>query len=352
MQTQQNRYECLDLLRGISAFGVMTFHLSILGVSAARHGYLAVDLFFILSGFVLAHAYSDRLSSIGFGAFVKLRLIRIMPLSIFGLLLGTAYFVLRNITQPQSLYSLVDIASGTVFNIFLLPKPWTSVALTDTTFPTNTPLWSLSLELITNFVWAYGLFRAKTAVLAVITVFSAALLLFFILQHGNADIGATWGTYLGGVSRVTFGFFAGVLIWRFRPTQNWPAWTALFAASALIGVMLIDNSGPIFDFFVVIFVFPVIVTMASATNVGNGNYLLRVIGDISYPLYVVHVPIFMTVAGLSKLLQIGDQTYLAAVSVFLTVVVAVAVDRIYDRPLRRAMNRMTASHGAKLYKQA
>jgi peptidoglycan/LPS O-acetylase OafA/YrhL len=136
----QNRYETLDGLRGAAAIGVMFFHLSIIGLPIAYHGYLAVDFFFILSGFVMSHAYETKLRSIKFSTFLKLRLIRIFPLSVFGLLLGSLYFVLRNASQKTSAYSYGDILFGAGFNAFLLPKPWMTPAPTDTIFPSNTPL--------------------------------------------------------------------------------------------------------------------------------------------------------------------------------------------------------------------
>lgn len=151
---RQVRYEALDWLRGLAAIGVMFFHFSIIGLHIAPHGYLAVDLFFILSGFVMSHAYSDRLSSMKFSIFLKIRLIIILPLSVIGLLAGTSYFLFRYYIQAKSQYNLHDIISGTVFNLFLFPKPWVTPTPTDTIFPSNTPLWSLSLEVFINFLWA------------------------------------------------------------------------------------------------------------------------------------------------------------------------------------------------------
>ncbi|MDN3566834.1 acyltransferase family protein [Paeniroseomonas aquatica] len=156
------RYEILDGLRGVAAVGVMLFHLSIIGLPLAQHGYLAVDFFFILSGFVMAHAYEAKLTTMRFTAFLQLRLIRVLPLSIFGLLFGSLYFVLRNASQNSSMYSFGDILSGTLFNALLLPKPWMTPAPTDTIFPSNTPLWSLSLEMLVNIFWARSLFNARS----------------------------------------------------------------------------------------------------------------------------------------------------------------------------------------------
>lgn len=339
----ENRYEILDGLRGIAAIGVMLFHLSILGLHLATHGYLAVDFFFVLSGFVMAHAYGNRLPEIGIWAFIRLRFIRIMPLSLFGLLLGSAYFLLRYTTQSQSLYSLGDIVSATFLNLFLLPKPWMSAAPTDTIFPSNTPLWSLSLEMMINIVWAIFLLRTGPLRLAGLIVLSAIALVFFTLYHGNADLGATWPTYLGGVSRVVFGFIAGLVVWRYRLKPRQSALYALFAALALASVFFVPDFGPWFDIAAIIFAFPLIVWLATSTTYGPERRLFRLVGEISYPLYVVHVPIFMFVAGLAKLAKYDTHTeMLAGVAVTASILAAIGLDRLYDRPVRRALSAADA----------
>ena len=121
----------------------MLMHLTFLGLSVAPNGYLAVDFFFVLSGYVMSHAYAQRLESMSFSRFVQLRLIRLLPLSLMGLLIGTSYFLARACFLPDSLYTVPDILGGAAFNAFLIPKPWISAPPTDTIFTTDPPLWSL-----------------------------------------------------------------------------------------------------------------------------------------------------------------------------------------------------------------
>lgn len=327
-------------MRGIASVSVMLFHLTILGVPISSHGYLAVDFFFMLSGFVLAHSYTDKLHDISFSRFLKLRLIRIMPLSVLGLLLGSSYFLLRYFTQRQSLYGLFDIAFATVFNLLLLPKPWITSAPTDTIFPSNTPLWSLSLEMLINLVWAFWLFRARKYLLISVVIVSGVLLLLFVTHRGSADFGATWPTYLGGMSRVVFGFFSGVIIWHNRPMATKPKRYALFAALLLACIFFVPECGPWFDVIVIGLAFPAIIIVATSSNYGSETRLFSFVGQISYPLYVTHVPLFMFAAGMTKIFRIDDQTYIvAATAILISIIISFALDRLYDRPVRRVISK-------------
>ena len=342
----QNRYETLDGLRGVAAIGVMFFHLSIIGLPIAYHGYLAVDFFFMLSGFVMSHAYETKLSSVRFSTFLTLRLIRIFPLSVFGLLLGSLYFLLRNVSQNSSAYSYGDILLGTGFNIFLLPKPWMTPAPTDTIFPSNTPLLSLSLEMLINFVWALYFFRARSTTLMSIIVVSGSAFVYFTINHHTADIGATWPTYLGGLSRAVFGFFAGSMIWRSRVQPDKPSLYAVLPFLVLVGIIFAPDLGPFFDVVVVVTVFPAIIFIASCTGhrskIGAFNFL----GNISFPLYVVHVPLLMFSAGLTKFFDFSEHINIVSMVTVLTCILSsVFLDKYYDRKMRRVLTRKVFEEG-------
>ena len=91
------RYEILDGLRGVAAMIVVVYHLfedfgAGVAVQGANHGYLAVDFFFVLSGFVIGYAYDDRWDRMSYGDFFKRRLIRLHPMVIFGSFLGLLMF--------------------------------------------------------------------------------------------------------------------------------------------------------------------------------------------------------------------------------------------------------------------
>jgi peptidoglycan/LPS O-acetylase OafA/YrhL len=341
--TPQFRYEALDGMRGIAAIGVLIFHLSILGIRVGDHGYLAVDFFFILSGFVLSHAYTDRLTTIQFGSFLRQRIIRIIPLSILGLLIGSSYFLLRYLTQHSSLYSLEDILLATVLNAALIPKPWTTSAPTDTIFPSNTPLWSLSLEMFVNILWFGLLYKARTITLVFIVVLSALFLIIFTAYENTADLGATWPTYCGGIARVMFGFFMGALLWRHRPKPVKGKIYTLVPIITLIATLMSPNWGVLFDLLAIMLLFPMIVLMASSSNFSPKISCLRFAGDISYPLYVIHVPILMYAVGIAKTIGIESSSIVALAVVIACIFASFILNRLYDRPLRRYLRQLIMS---------
>lgn len=91
------RFEILDGLRGVAAMIVVAFHLfETYSAGPAHqilnHGYLAVDFFFILSGFVIGYAYDNRWDRMTVWDFFKRRLIRLQPMVILGTLIGAFWF--------------------------------------------------------------------------------------------------------------------------------------------------------------------------------------------------------------------------------------------------------------------
>src|ERR1700748_3183694 len=92
LKTKQH-FEILDGMRGIAAISVVVFHfmeviITDYSQNFIGHGFLAVDFFFCLSGFVIAYAYDDRIRQMGKANFFKARLIRLRPLVILGSVLG------------------------------------------------------------------------------------------------------------------------------------------------------------------------------------------------------------------------------------------------------------------------
>lgn len=337
------RYEVLDGLRGAAAVGVMIFHFSIIGLPLAQHGYLAVDFFFVLSGFVLSHAYAARLDAMPLVDFMRLRLIRMLPLSVLGLSIGSLYFLIRFYTQNYSQYSVFDIVGGTMFNTALLPKPWSSPAPTDTIFTTNTPLWSLSLEILMNLVWAAFFYKARSWILLIVALVSAVAIYAFALENGSADLGATWPTYPGGLARAGFGFFIGVVLWRYRPEPDKGGFLPEIAAVLLIAVLFVPDVGPLFDVFAILFLLPAIIYLASGSDYRKERALFRAAGGLSYPLYAIHVPMLHFMVGSVKILHMENRpVFVAVLAALLCTGTAYALDRLYDRPIRRVLTRALA----------
>ena len=334
---QQARYEVLDGLRGVAAIGVLIFHLSIVGApQLLPRGYLAVDLFFILSGFVLSHSYTDRLYRISLLDFIKIRLIRLLPLSILGVVVGTSYFFIRLITHQNSLYSSADITFSALFNVVLLPKPWITQTPTDTIFPTDTPLWSLSLEMMVNIIWAAVLFRISTALLSIIAVLSGICLASLIIYHGNADLGVTWPTYIGGALRALFGFCVGMLIWRYKPktflSKSIP-WISMVSLIILLGVPF---GGATLEAFFIVIALPCLIYLSVCVDYQSERFFFSLLGRLSYPLYIIQVPILMLTVGIVKALHLDHATsHLIFAIVPVCILIAILLDRFYDLPVRK-----------------
>ncbi|WP_342740555.1 acyltransferase [Bradyrhizobium sp. B117] len=339
----EERFEVLDALRGFAAIGVVLFHLSIVGApQLAPHGYLAVDFFFMLSGFVLSHSYAVRLQSrrLTVSSFLQLRMKRLLPLSLLGLLLGTGYFLVRLAMQKYSQYGLSDILAGTAFNAALLPKPWVSQAPTDTTFPTNTPMWSLSFEIAVNVLWAALISRVTTKCAWVITAVTGGLLTLTILKSGTADLGATWTTFFGGAVRTLFGFFVGVLVWHYRPRPFLSTFPLLPMILLLATVFCFPIRSSVLDAVSIVLIFPLLMCLSVACHHRRKQRLLSELGRLSYPLYVVHVPILMSTVGLLKAIHL-EQTascYLFAL-VPICILVAIGLDKYYDRPIASVLGK-------------
>ena len=144
--SQRHVYLNLDALRGVAAISVMLYHFSpfITDGKVLPSSYLAVDLFFLLSGFVIAHAYDRKIESgMGFGTFLLIRLIRLYPLYLAGTLLGFFYLLIKNRLIPAEYLPLSDIAVMLTTGMFFIPLVGSAY---HTIFPLNPASWSLVLR--------------------------------------------------------------------------------------------------------------------------------------------------------------------------------------------------------------
>nr|WP_317131583.1 acyltransferase [Mucilaginibacter ginsenosidivorans] len=147
-------FEILDGLRGVAALSVVTFHFMEMAISDYSknfigHGFLAVDFFFCLSGFVIAYAYDDRIGKMGVMEFFKSRLIRLHPMVIMGSVLGLITFLFDPFGGHPELYSTGRIALIFLCSILLIPFPVVTERAFNL-FNLNAPAWSLFWEYIAN----------------------------------------------------------------------------------------------------------------------------------------------------------------------------------------------------------
>jgi peptidoglycan/LPS O-acetylase OafA/YrhL len=290
MQAKAQRFLLLDAMRGVAAIAVVSGHVGdAWGHPIGQLYILAVDFFFILSGFVIAYAYQSKLASgMSSASFWRIRAIRLYPLLVVGAMIGAAVMFVFRSDEPGN--DAWRIAGSAVFAMLALPT-----FLFNTTamaFPLNGPAWSLFFELIANFVYA-PLSRLLTRNrLIVLTLIAAALLAYDSLNRGTIESG--WSKYdlLGGVFRVFFGFTCGLTLyqirpkWKLKPIYGW-ALMALLAVVLYVPLNLRADG----QLVIALAVMPAIVWAGSAIEmVGVGAEIGIFLGMLSYPLYILHKP--------------------------------------------------------------
>ena len=288
-------YDVLDGLRGTAAIVILIFHYlemiyldysdNILG-----HGFLAVDFFFCLSGFVIGFAYDDnRIKTIGMKGFFANRLIRLHPLVVLGSIIGLTGFVLNPFVDSSEA-GWGPILLAFVGSILLIPTPFLPFR-GGGLFPYNTPSWSLFLEYIANIVYALVLCRIKKVWLLVLGCISAGWLMYTSYKSGWLINGWDIKTIGDGFPRVSYSFIAGLLIFRYKFVLHNKLGFAL-PFVLLMAVFIyphVDNDW-FTEAFMVIAVFPLIISIGAGADVtGWIKKLCIFIGRLSYPLYMTHI---------------------------------------------------------------
>lgn len=337
-----DHYLGLDLLRGVAALAVVFFHcnerfdLNFL----CPHGYLAVDFFFVLSGFVIARAYYDRLSSrtLTLARFAQMRVIRLMPLIILGTLIAAMLEFGRPGNTDHRAHAL-DTAEALLLGSLLLPMLRPSV-LQAVIFPLNGPAWSLFFEAIANAVFAV-LAKARAGAVqvgAVLTV-SGALYAYGIYQYGTVDIGARPETMLFGIARVGWSFTLGIALFHLR--HRAPMWSfdipLLLLITTLVMPVVSKRYDP-FDIACVFAILPLIVWLASTAQFGaRGQRSAAWSGDLSYPLYALHYPLLRvaTVVSAPFHLEVAGRIAMVMTTALLIVVLSAFAYALYDIPIRK-----------------
>ena len=349
MSADNQRFVVLDGMRGLAAIAVITDHVHSPIAEALLPGrYLAVDFFFVLSGFVLAHVYGPRLQrNLSLFEFMRVRLIRFYPLYIVGLLAGAALMALHAV-RGWNEATLDHVAASTVFGLAFLPVPPNFSIWPDAPFPLNGPSWSLFFELFINAVFAAIVLWLTPRRSALIALGGAVALVAFTYLSGELGGGHRWSNFLGGFARVTLGFFAGVCIYQLRAywrAPTLPAWAGFALLLAALMAHAPDRDWRMaFDMIASIVVFPLLVMMCADSPIsGRFARLPAWMGAVSYGVYVLHVPLW-------GWLRVAMETFgvhlpgLANVALVAALAVSAAwlLDKIYDAPARRFLGRRRA----------
>jgi peptidoglycan/LPS O-acetylase OafA/YrhL len=365
LKSSKPHYEILDGLRGVAAILVVIFHVFEVHSHGdftkliINHAYLAVDFFFLLSGFVLAYAYDDRWSTMSLKDFFKRRIVRLQPMIIAGMIIGAILFYFQD-SAGMGWRSIHDVPLWKMLLVMLIGftvipvgkgldiRGWSEM------HPLNGPAWSLFFEYIANIAYALVLRKTSKIVLSILTILAAGITIHYALTNPAGNIIGGWTiddpTQLRiGFTRLTFPFLAGLLLARIgklRYTKN-----AFLSASLLLIVFLSvphlggDNNiwNRLFECFCIIILFPFVIWLGAGGKVHGKKTagVCKFLGDISYPVYITHYPIayvYMAWVTNNKLSLAQSWPYF-----LLTVIVSIAVAyltmKFYDIPIRNWLRK-------------
>ncbi len=359
----KSHYEILDGLRGVASIMVVSFHTFEAYADGNRfkqiinHGYLAVDFFFLLSGFVIAYAYDDRWDRMSQWDFYKRRLIRLQPMVVMGTVIGALLFYLQSAPifplisgTPVWKMLLVMLVGFTM--IPLLPsmdiRGWQEM------HPLNGPAWSLFFEYVANILYAMGLRKLPKRYLALLVLVSAAFLVQYVVFGPQGDMIGGWAVDRQqlhiGFARLMYPFFAGILLMRLGVRPHVKHAFALCSLLLVVTFALPRFGGPehlwvngLYEAFCIIVLFPLIVSLGAGDRLRSPGAIkvCRFLGGISYPLYITHYPlIYVYTAWVTR-----DHVPAARGAVFgvLLLMTALAIAyaslKLYDEPVRRWLGR-------------
>ena len=384
------RYEILDGLRGVAALMVVIFHLFETyskgpAFQIVNHGYLAVDFFFVLSGFVVGYAYDDRWDKMTTWGFFKRRLTRLHPMVIAGTLVGAALFFFSGTAFPKTMeVEGWKFALCLVMGLLILPcgkgldiRGWGEL----NSF--NGPQWTLTLEYIGNILYAFVFRHLPKIALAILCVICAFFTLdltmgwdvfgLFPMKEITTEagkvlqIGGPQYNVIGGWSlepeqiyiaftRLLYPFLCGLLISRILPshrTESNPSgspihikggfWWCALAIAVLLAIPCIGGKQGIADGLYqavcILLLFPLIVLTGagSKTTDARSTAVCKWLGDISYPIYITHYPlIYMQMDWVARHGDAPQWQHIAvgAGILFTAVILAWGLQKAYDEPVR------------------
>jgi peptidoglycan/LPS O-acetylase OafA/YrhL len=307
-QPVTGRIEAFDSLRGIAAFGVVFWHygahfqahpLNVIFSPFYHAGYLLVDFFFVLSGYVIARAYWKENRQKKLLSNIRSRIARLYPLHLFTLLwVASMQWALEKqghapfASSENSLYHFA-------LNLVML----NGVGFQHS-FSFNGPAWSISTEFVVNC--AFMLFIASTVLARMVYIFAGIFVavVLFSLSHSLLHNDRVLGYLDPQLVRCALGFGVGVILqlahhreWLCKATV--PTWIRDFLAVAtLIGITLFLTTqrphASVTSYFIVMTLSAILLATVSQSNLTKNLLQLRplvFLGEISYSIYLVHFPL-------------------------------------------------------------
>ena len=366
------RYEILDGLRGVAAMMVVAYHLFETYYSGKpdqpiNHGYLAVDFFFALSGFVIGYAYDDRWDQMSTWSFFKRRLIRLHPMVIFGTLFGAVMFYFGSCTEfpliNETPWYMVVFVMFWCFTMIPLPNTMDIRGWAETN-PLNGPAWTLQWEYLANILYALFIRRFSKLMLGIcVTIFACFTIIlcldidiFGVLQERSwaaYTVVGGWSTTPDqlqvGATRLLYPFFCGLFLsrmgWMIKVHGGFWWCSLLIVILLAMPWMGVGTEGDsrwtngLYEAICILVCFPLIVSIGAGSSVkgGKSEAVNKFLGDISFPIYITHYPlIYMQMSWVDshKDAPLSMHIFVAVCIFLLAIGLAYAALRLYDLPVR------------------
>ncbi|MET0656769.1 MAG: acyltransferase [Steroidobacteraceae bacterium] len=352
MHDKGRTFIALDGLRGVAALCVVFLHIfRFTGEWKLPTAYLAVDLFFVLSGFVLAHAYERAFRrGLSPGRFMVQRLIRLYPLYLIGTALGVLVVVLSirfGSGGSALLWTWDRVWKALPYGLFMVPCP---PGVEYTMFPFNTVMWSIFFELVVNLLWALTWrFLESMQILVIVVAIAGVGLIVAWNTWGVLNLGLTWASFIGGLARVLYSFPMGILLYRAYQRWKLPALPSFLLLLALPLLFLIPRATPM-ELMTALFILPGIVLLAAYSRpAGALAVVCSYLGEASYAIYAVHKKVYdLSYAAILKAFDIRAEALAPWITLpFIVGLIATCIllSRVFDEPIRRGLS--TAAFGAR-----
>ena len=345
-------YLALDAARGLAALAVMIYHVEhLFDLKVFRGSFLAVDLFFLMSGLVVARAYEAKLQSgaLSLWDFARVRALRLLPLYYAAIALGLSYFLAKLVLGQDDATELWVLLAILPQAILILPVIGGAAGNLGM-FPYAPSAWSLSLEFWFNIFYAVLLPTLSNRVLWVIVSVALAIFAYESVRLGTTDLG--WGlkNLVGGIARFCFSFALGVLIYRRGLTLTLPTWAFIALSVVTFAFMFLPSKAVLIHFIWILVFFPAfVVTALPVVLSGVGAWVSDHLGRLSYGIYILHIPVLLLAQGVYKAvfgIEAGSGGWavgLFAVGAILLVTCLLTYG--FDEPVRQALKPARRRHG-------
>ena len=336
-------FSVLDGMRGIAAIYVLIIHTGSFWESLNfPHSYLAVDLFFLLSGFVIAHAYENKLDNgqLSIKNFILIRLIRLYPMYFLSVIFAATMFIFQYLSGQYGValngYHVVKLIA---FSLLFLPTYLPNVIYL---FPLNIPYWSIFYELIINVVYVFTRKKLTNIVLLTLVLLLSSLLALMVYFRGDISAGLTCRltSIASALVRSSFGIFLGIYLFRVNEQLlinfNTSSWVIVLLTALTLMTPNLGAVNGLFDLFTVTVIFPLLILVGVSSKHGTDSELIfKKLGVVSYPIYLLHIPVSSIIYLYAGSMVKAYAPFSGVGLVIAMIILSLCAEKYLDAPVRR-----------------